>query len=61
MSAAGGHRAEGARPPSVDALARTLADVGLPHALLVEAAREAIAAGDPRRPGPGRRPASGAS
>ena len=47
MSAAGGHRADGARPPSVDALARTLADVGLPHALLVEAAREAIAAGDP--------------
>jgi L-seryl-tRNA(Ser) seleniumtransferase len=34
------------RPPSVDALARSLADVGLPHALLVDAAREAIAAGD---------------
>src|SRR5207245_7155958 len=31
------------RPPSVDALARQLADVGLPHPLLVEAAREAIA------------------
>jgi L-seryl-tRNA(Ser) seleniumtransferase len=36
-----------ARPPSVDALARELADVGLPHPLLVDAARAAIAAGDP--------------
>ena len=35
------------RPPSVDALARDLADVGLPHPLLVDAARAAIAAGDP--------------
>ena len=35
------------RPPSVDALARGLADVGLPHPLLVDAARAAIAAGDP--------------
>ena len=35
------------RPPSVDALARSLVDVGLPHPLLVEAARAAIAAGDP--------------
>jgi len=35
------------RPPSVDALARSISDVGLPHPLLVEAAREAIAAGDP--------------
>jgi L-seryl-tRNA(Ser) seleniumtransferase len=35
------------RPPSVDALARQLVDVGLPHPLLVDAAREAIAAGDP--------------
>ena len=35
------------RPPSVDALARELADVGLPHPLLVDAARDAIAAGDP--------------
>jgi L-seryl-tRNA(Ser) seleniumtransferase len=34
-------------PPSVDALARTIADTGLPHPLLVDAAREAIAAGDP--------------
>ena len=34
-------------PPSVDALARSIADTGLPHPLLVEAAREAIAAGDP--------------
>jgi L-seryl-tRNA(Ser) seleniumtransferase len=35
------------RPPSVDALARELLDVGLPHPLLVDAARAAIAAGDP--------------
>ena len=35
------------RPPSVDALARSLADIGLPHPLLVDAARSAIAAGDP--------------
>jgi L-seryl-tRNA(Ser) seleniumtransferase len=34
-------------PPSVDALARSLTDVGLPAPLLVDAAREAIAAGDP--------------
>ena len=37
----------GVRPPSVDALARELVDTGLPHPLLVDAAREAIAAGDP--------------
>ncbi|HEX3424675.1 MAG TPA: L-seryl-tRNA(Sec) selenium transferase [Acidimicrobiales bacterium] len=36
-------------PPSVDALARSLADVALPHSLLVDAARAAIAAGDPGR------------
>jgi L-seryl-tRNA(Ser) seleniumtransferase len=35
------------RPPSVDTLARELVDVGLPHPLLVDAARAAIAAGDP--------------
>jgi L-seryl-tRNA(Ser) seleniumtransferase len=37
------------RPPSVDRLARDLADAGvdLPHPLLVDAARAAIAAGDP--------------
>ncbi len=35
------------RPPSVDRLARSLSDTGLPHPLLVDAAREAIAAGDP--------------
>jgi L-seryl-tRNA(Ser) seleniumtransferase len=35
------------RPPSVDALARSLTDSGLPHPLLVDVAREAIAAGDP--------------
>ncbi len=33
----------GVRPPSVDAIARGLADVGLPHPLLVDAAREAVA------------------
>ncbi|MEQ8843066.1 MAG: L-seryl-tRNA(Sec) selenium transferase [Acidimicrobiales bacterium] len=31
------------RPPSVDALARSIADVGLPHPLLVDAARATIA------------------
>lgn len=35
------------RPPSVDALARSIADVALPHPLLVDAARAAINAGDP--------------
>ncbi len=35
------------RPPSVHALATSLADTGLPHPLLVDAARQAIAAGDP--------------
>lgn len=35
------------RPPSVDALARSLAGTGLAHPLLVDVAREAIAAGDP--------------
>ena len=35
------------RPPSVDAIARDLADTGLPHPLLVDAARAAVAAGDP--------------
>ncbi|HUQ39164.1 MAG TPA: L-seryl-tRNA(Sec) selenium transferase [Acidimicrobiales bacterium] len=34
------------RPPSVDALARTLATTGLPHPLLVDIARDAIADGD---------------
>ena len=38
-----------ARPPSVDALARSLAHTGLPHPLLVDAARAAIGAGDPGR------------
>ncbi len=36
-----------ARPPSVDALARSMTESGLPHPVLVEAARDAIAAGDP--------------
>ena len=40
-------RPPGARPPSVDALARSLRDTGLPHPLLVDMARAAIAAGDP--------------
>ena len=35
------------RPPSVDRLARSIADVGLPHPMLVDAARAAIAAGNP--------------
>lgn len=35
------------RPPSVDALARSLVDIGLPHPLLVDAARRAIADGAP--------------
>ena len=35
------------RPPSVDRLVREMSDVDLPHPLLVEAAREALAAGDP--------------
>ena len=35
------------RPPSVDALARSMTKVDLPHPLLVDAARAAIAAGDP--------------
>ncbi len=38
---------DGGRPPSVDALARSLASTGLPHPLLVDVARAAIAAGDP--------------
>src|SRR4051812_22838283 len=37
------------RPPSVDALARSLASTGLPHPVLVDVARAAIAAGDPER------------
>jgi L-seryl-tRNA(Ser) seleniumtransferase len=35
------------RPPSVDRLARSLAATGLPHPILVDCAREAIAAGRP--------------
>ncbi len=35
------------RPPSVDALARSLSDIRLPQPLLVDAARAAIAAGNP--------------
>ena len=35
------------RPPSVDRLARALTDTGLPHPLLVDAARQAVADGDP--------------
>lgn len=38
---------EGRRPPSVDALARSLRSTGLPHPILVDIARAAIAAGDP--------------
>jgi L-seryl-tRNA(Ser) seleniumtransferase len=39
--------ASGARPPSVDTLARSLAGSGLPHPILVDIARTAIADGDP--------------
>lgn len=39
----------GPRPPSVDALARSLAATGLPHPICVDLAREAIAAGDASR------------
>ncbi len=35
------------RPPSVDALVRSMDDIDLPHPLLVDAAREAIEAGQP--------------
>ena len=35
------------RPPSIDRLARSLADTGLPHPLLVDVARRAVAGGDP--------------
>ncbi|MGE0306803.1 MAG: L-seryl-tRNA(Sec) selenium transferase [Acidimicrobiia bacterium] len=35
------------RPPSIDALARSIADTDLPAPMLVEAARQAVAAGDP--------------
>jgi L-seryl-tRNA(Ser) seleniumtransferase len=35
------------RPPSIDRLAGSLTDIDLPHPLLVEAARQAVAAGDP--------------
>ena len=35
------------RPPSVDALARSLSATGLPHPVLVDVARQAIAAGEP--------------
>ena len=44
--AAAYHRPVSERPPSVDALARSLSDTGLPHPLLVDVARRAIAAGD---------------
>jgi L-seryl-tRNA(Ser) seleniumtransferase len=39
------------RPPSVDALARSLAGSGLPHPLRVDAARSALASGAPERAG----------
>jgi L-seryl-tRNA(Ser) seleniumtransferase len=35
------------RPPSIDRLARSLADTGLPHPLLVDVARRAVAGGEP--------------
>ena len=39
---------QASRPPSVDRLARSLHDTGLPHPMLVEAARTAISAGSPQ-------------
>jgi L-seryl-tRNA(Ser) seleniumtransferase len=45
------------RPPSVDVLARELADTGLPHPLLVDAARTAIASGSDDPAGAARRTA----
>ena len=39
------------RPPSIDALARSLRQSGLPHPLLVDVARDAVAAGDPASAG----------
>lgn len=41
------HDGAAPRPPSVDALARSMKGTGLPHPVLVDAARAAIAAGDP--------------
>ena len=46
MGAAPSRPPAGERPPSVDALARSLRTIGLPHALNVDIAREAIASGD---------------
>lgn len=40
-------RHDSLRPPSVDALARSLAESGLPHPLRVDAARAALARGEP--------------
>ena len=37
--------AVGTRPPSIDAMARSIADVDLPHPLLVDAARAAVSGG----------------
>lgn len=45
-AAAEGARAPADRPPSVDSLARSLAPTGLPHPILVDVARAAIADGD---------------
>ncbi|MEX0847592.1 MAG: L-seryl-tRNA(Sec) selenium transferase [Ilumatobacteraceae bacterium] len=47
MSSAAPATARADRPPSTDALARSLASTGLPHAICVDIARDAIAAGDP--------------
>ena len=38
---------ENSRPPSVDKLARSLSQTGLPHQICVDVSREAIEAGDP--------------
>ena len=47
MSSAAARSTRADRPPSVDALARSLSSIGLPHAICVDVAREAIAAGAP--------------
>jgi L-seryl-tRNA(Ser) seleniumtransferase len=45
-SASSSDASGGVRPPSVDTLARSLTDSGLPHPILVDIARRAIADGD---------------
>ncbi len=51
-SARGRGDATAPRPPSVDELARSMSGTGLPHSVLVDAARDAIATGDPTTAAP---------